>query len=176
MKGSSTSDAGVSLASTITTAINQRAEIRLVALDIEGAFDHVQWDGLLDHLWSIGFCGRVFHLFESYLSDRYIKVVTPFDSSDLHPISAGLPQGGIWSPLLFNLYVRLLPSVPRHCPVVGYADDHTLMTINPNRSDCFPAATSLNADLAALCVCTWSSLEHSICPTKNLFAAYFLKI
>ena len=26
------------------------------------------------------------------------------------------------------------------------------MTINPNRSDCFPAATSLNADLAALCV------------------------
>ena len=93
MKGSSTSDAGVSLASTITTAINQRAEIRLVALDIEGAFDHVQWDGLLDHLWSIGFCGRVFHLFESYLSDRYIKVVTPFDSSDLHPISAGVPQG-----------------------------------------------------------------------------------
>ena len=39
MRGSSTSDAGVSLASTITTAINQRAEARLVALDIKGAFD-----------------------------------------------------------------------------------------------------------------------------------------
>ena len=50
MKGSSTSDAGVSLASTITTAINQRTEIRLVALDIKGAFDHVRWDSLLDHL------------------------------------------------------------------------------------------------------------------------------
>ena len=119
-------------------------------MDIKGAFDHVQWDGLLDHLWSIGFRGRVFHLFESYLSDGYIKVVTPFDSSDLHPISAGVPQGGIWSPLLFNHYVRLLPSVPRHCPVFGYADDHTLVMINPNRSDRFPAATNLNADLAAL--------------------------
>ena len=39
MKGSSTSDAGVFL--TITSAVNHRAEVRLVALDIKGAFDHV---------------------------------------------------------------------------------------------------------------------------------------
>ena len=38
LKGSSTLDAGVSLAFTITTAINQRAEIRL---DTKDAFDHV---------------------------------------------------------------------------------------------------------------------------------------
>ena len=66
--------------------------------------------------------------------------------------SIGVPQGGIWSPLLFNLYVRLLPSVPRHCSVAGYADDHALMMIIPNRSDRFPAATNLNVDLVALCV------------------------
>ena len=91
LKGSSTSDAGVSLASAITTAINQRAEVRLVALDIKGAFDHMRWDGLLKHLWSIGCRGRVFRLFESYLSDRYIRVVTPLDLSDLYPVSAGVP-------------------------------------------------------------------------------------
>ena len=45
MKVSSTSDAGVLLASTITTAIYQRAEARLVALDIKGAFDSVWWRG-----------------------------------------------------------------------------------------------------------------------------------
>jgi len=72
MRGSSTSDAGVSLASTITTAINQRAEARLVALDIKGAFDSVWWKGLLAHLWSIGFRDKTFRLFESYLSNRYI--------------------------------------------------------------------------------------------------------
>ena len=49
MKGSSTSDTGVLLASCITTAINQRAEARLVALDIKGAFDSVWWRGLLAH-------------------------------------------------------------------------------------------------------------------------------
>ena len=111
----------------------------------------MRWDGLLKHLWSIGCRGRVFRLFESYLSDRYIRVVTPLDSSDLYPVSAGVPQGAIWSPSLFNLYVRLLPSVPKHCSVVGYADDHTLLTIIPNKVNRITAAVNLNADLAALC-------------------------
>jgi len=68
MKGSSTSDTGVLLASCITTAINQRAKARLVALDIKGAFDSVQWRGLLGHLPWIGFRDKVISLFESYLS------------------------------------------------------------------------------------------------------------
>ena len=55
MKGSSTSDAGALLVSTVTTAINQRAEARFVVLDIKGAFDNVWWKGLLAHLCSIGF-------------------------------------------------------------------------------------------------------------------------
>ena len=50
MRGSSTSDASVLLACTITTAINQQAEARLVAFDIKGAFNSVWWRGLLAHL------------------------------------------------------------------------------------------------------------------------------
>ena len=150
LKGSSTSDTGVFLASTITTAINHQAEVRLVALDIKEAFDHVQWDGLLEHLWSIGCHGKVFHLFKSYLSDRYIRVVTPIDSSDHHSISAGLPQGAIWSSLLLNLYIRLLPGIPKHCLVIGYADDHTLVITIPHKENCAIAAAHLNAVLAAL--------------------------
>ena len=96
-------DADVSLASTIITAINQRAEIRLVALDIKGAFDHLRWGGLLDHLWSISCHSKVIRLFQSYLSDRCIKVVTLFDLFNLHPVSTGVPQGGIWSPY-YSIY------------------------------------------------------------------------
>ena len=83
VKGSNTLDAGLSLASTIMSALNQRAEVRLVALDIKGAFDHVCWKGFLAHLWSFGFREKVIHLFESYLSDQHIKVVTSVDSSEL---------------------------------------------------------------------------------------------
>ena len=62
MKGSSTSGAGVLLATCITAAINQRAEARLVALDIKGAFDSAWWKRLLAHLQSIGFCDKVISL------------------------------------------------------------------------------------------------------------------
>ena len=49
MTGSSCADAGVSMPGSVT-ALNQRAEMRLVALDIKGAFDSVWWRGLLCHL------------------------------------------------------------------------------------------------------------------------------
>ena len=66
MRGSSCADAGVSLASTIVYAFDQRAEVQLVALDIKGAFNRVWWKGLLCHLWNVGLHGRAFELFESY--------------------------------------------------------------------------------------------------------------
>ena len=100
-----------------------------MALDIKGAFDSVWWKGLLAHLWSIGFRDKTFRLFESYLSNRYIRVVTPLDSSDFCPVTAGVPQGAIWSPPLFNLYIHQLPTVVKHSLIVGYADDHSLLKI-----------------------------------------------
>ena len=150
MKGSSTSDAGVFLASAITTAINQRVETRLVALDIKGAFDSVWWRGLLAHLWSISFRDKVFKLFQSYLSDRFVRVVTSQDSSDLYPVTPGVPQGAIWSPPLFNLCIRQLPTIVKHSLIVGYADDHTLLKIISDKSDRLTAASQLNDDLVAI--------------------------
>ena len=35
--------------------------------------------------------------------------------------------------------------------MVGYADDHTLLTTIPHKDDCATAAAQLNPDLAALC-------------------------
>ena len=147
MRGSSTLDAGVSLASTITTAINQRAEARLVALDIKGAFDSVWWMDLLAHLWNISFRDKAFR---SYLSNRYIRVVTSLDSSHLCRVTTGVPQGDIWSPSLFNLYIRQLPTILKHSMVMGYADDHSLLKIIPDKIDRITAASDLNCDLAAL--------------------------
>ena len=68
-------DCGVTIAFTATQALNRRQECRIVSLDINGAFDRIWWNGLLNHLWSIGFRQRAYSLMESYLSDRYLFVV-----------------------------------------------------------------------------------------------------
>jgi len=126
--------------------------LSLLLLTTEQRLDWLLWisKGLLImyHFWSIGCRDKVFCQLKSYLSDRYITVVTPLDSSD---ISAGVPQGAIWSPLLFNLYICLLPRIPKHSLVIGYADDHTLAIIIPRKEDRAIAAACLSADLAALC-------------------------
>ena len=69
------------------------------------------------------------YVFESYLLNCFIRVVTPLESSDLYPITVGVPQGAIWPPTLFNLYICLLPTVVKHSLIVGYTGDHTLLKI-----------------------------------------------
>ena len=150
MSGSSCADAGVSMTGSIVSALNQRAEVRLVALDIKGAFDSVWWQGLLCHLRHISVGGLAYQLFTSYLSERVMYVATAKGQSSTLSISAGVPQGTIWSPLLFNLYIGFFPSVVQFSSVIGYADDHTLLKIIPQKQDRSRATDELNADLAAL--------------------------
>jgi len=77
-------------------------------------------------------------------------VVTSQDSSTLYPVTAGVPQGAIWSPPLFNLYICQLSTVVKHSLMVGYADDHTLLKIVSDKSDRLTAVSQLNDDLVAI--------------------------
>ena len=53
----------------------------------------------------------------------------------------------IWSPLFINLYIQLFPTVVKHCLLIGYADDHTLLKIISQKSDRYNVAAQINADL-----------------------------
>ena len=87
---------------------------------------------------------------ESYLSDRYLFVVANGQDSSLYPITAAIPQGGVWSPMLFNLYVRHLPSQLKSCLLVSYADDSTLLKVIPTKHLRLSAAVEINADLYSI--------------------------
>ena len=67
--------------------------------------------------------GRTFKLISSYLSERLFMVVTNGERSECSQIHSGVPQGGIWSPLLFDLFVRKLPQQVQHAAMLCYADD-----------------------------------------------------
>ena len=70
---------------------------------------------------------------------------------DLYPVTAGDPRG-LFGPLLCSIctYIRQLPTVVKHSLVVGYADDHTLLKIIPDKSEHVTAASQLNDDLEAI--------------------------
>ena len=64
-------DAGISMTGSIVSALNQWAEVRLVTLDIKGAFDSVWWRGLLCHIMQIDVGGPAYQM----LHLIYLKVL-----------------------------------------------------------------------------------------------------
>ena len=61
--------------SDITRAFNKSAATRVVALDIQKAFDRIWHAGLLHKLKSYGISGQIFGLILSFLSNRQLQVV-----------------------------------------------------------------------------------------------------
>jgi len=50
-------------------------------------------------------------------------VVAHGDTSPQQNFTAGVPQGGIWFPILFNLNIHHLPKQVSHCSMFQYNDD-----------------------------------------------------
>ena len=67
--------------------------------------------------------------------------------------TAGVPQGGAWSPILFNLYIRLLGNQVLCCDLFQCADDASLMKVVRTKEEWIKAAEEMNADLN--CVYFW---------------------
>ena len=59
---------------------------------------------------------------------------------------ARVPQGGIWSPILFNLYIRHFSAQVLDCDLLQYADDSTLIKVVPSKDDRAAAADEMNTD------------------------------
>ncbi|CAM9818725.1 unnamed protein product, partial [Heterosigma akashiwo] len=123
-----TLDVGAVLADQIAQALQAKKDVWLVALDFKGAFGKVWWRGLLAHLWAVGVRAKAYML-ESYLSDRVLVVASNGEISKHVGIKSGVPQGAIWSPLLFDLFVRNVPqwvraALRKACHF--YADDLAL--------------------------------------------------
>jgi len=55
--------------------------------------------------------------------------------STMQNFTAGVPQGGVWSPILFNLYVRQFTQQVLHCDLYSYADDSSLVKVIKRKED-----------------------------------------
>ena len=145
----STADLLTVVSDRIARAFNRSSATQAVALDISKAFDRVWHAGLLHKLKSYGISGKIFNLISSFLSNRRLRVVLNGKSSQEYPVNAGVPQGSIFGPTLFLLYINDLPD-DVICDIAVYADDTTLSSRCDRDSDLWQQlelASELESDL-----------------------------
>ena len=97
-----------------------------VFLDIKRAFDTVWQVGLVSKFYTFGFNPSLVKLIENFLLDRTFSVTVGDHISSKKSLNAGLPQGAVLSPALYNLYTADLPK-PIATSIFAYADDIALL-------------------------------------------------
>jgi ribonuclease HI len=114
----------VDLISSLEESSTRGKSSAVIFLDLKQAFDCVPKEAILCSLLDAGIRGNMLSVLESYLSDRQIQgkldayVTVPRD------ISRGVPQGGVLSPILFNLVAaKALDYETDDVNISAYADD-----------------------------------------------------
>jgi hypothetical protein len=112
----------------VTNGFNEKSSKRpdrtvLLQIDLSKAFDMVNHDKLIADLDESELPSHLKRWFSNYLRGRQSKVNFRNTLSSSRNVRAGVPQGAVTSPILFNFYLRNLPRPPDSIKVIQYADD-----------------------------------------------------
>ncbi len=98
-------------------------------LDIEGAFDNLDMAAAVKSMKSHGLDKSIIQWYEHYLKNR-MSSVEYGEKTSHRALTKGTPQGGVLSPILWNLaFDSLLQKFDKGVvEIFGYADDACLIT------------------------------------------------
>ena len=122
----STSMALIDFYDKVSKSIDERKFTIGIFIDLKKAFDTIDHKILLSKLNHYGVRGIALKWFENYLSERQQYVCLNDINSPYRPISCGLPQGSILSPLLFIIYVNDIVNCSKIIHFILFADDTNL--------------------------------------------------
>jgi len=123
----------------ILTELNDNQMVGGRFCDLQNAFDCVNHETLMDKLEFYGIQGKFKTLIKSYLTEGFQKVtlgntIENSKSSKWKQIRKGVPQGSIFGPLLFPIYINDLPSTTeKDVKMILYADD--ILITGANKRD-----------------------------------------
>ncbi|KAI8427072.1 hypothetical protein MSG28_014711 [Choristoneura fumiferana] len=124
----------------IESCVEWRAELFLAFVDFEKAFDSVQWSALWSCLRQRGIPSKYIGIIQSLYNGSICKVVHDQVLGEPIPVTAGVKQGCLLSPLLFIILLddvmRKVTQTPRgipwnkgsHLEDLDYADDIVLIS------------------------------------------------
>ena len=127
-KGHSTDTALGMVTNFIESNILRDKYVLGVFLDIEGAFDNLSIRGVVESMKTRGFPKEMINWYTYYLKNRTVTVELARATKTRH-LTRGTPQGGVLSPLAWNVNFEGLLDILKDKPAigVGYADDGMVM-------------------------------------------------
>ena len=163
----STEDALTVLLDTVTEHLdaNSKNYARCLFVDFTSAFNTISPTLLVDKLKSASIHNNMLNLIYSFLVNRKQWVATKEAKSLVKTSSTGSPQGCVWSPILFSIYVQDMPILSMgNYHLIKYADDTILLEL------CYTNVQS-TLPAAAECLTSWFSSQDlllNVSKTKQL--------
>ena len=126
----------------LLSALNNKLMVGGIFSYLEKAFDCLNHNILLSKLQFCGVHDKTKTWFESYLNNRYMRIhILEGGSNQMsfptwEQITDGVPQGSVWGPLLFLIYINDLPKTINEKTVpILFADDRSIIVKNSNQKD-----------------------------------------
>ncbi|XP_012557189.2 uncharacterized protein LOC105844759 [Hydra vulgaris] len=118
----------------LTEAAYRGHIVDIIFTDFAKAFDTVPHKRLLHKIQAYGIRGQLFHWISAWLSERKQRVVIGEQTSEWKRVASGVPQGSVFRPLLFVLFVNDYPDgIINYTKLYAY-DSKIIEIINNNQS------------------------------------------
>ena len=109
-------------------ALDEKFFVGTVLMDLSKAFDCIPHDLLIAKLHAYGFSEKTVTFIYSNLKRRKQNVKIENFHSDFLTLLSGVPQGSIFGPILFNLFLNDLLATLKMSELYNFADDNTIST------------------------------------------------
>ena len=105
-----------------------------VALDMSKGFDTINIHTLIRKLLQTNIPGTIIKFIANYVKGRKAYTTYRNHTSRQRQFETGVPQDGVLSPTLFNIYTSDLPTPSTPVQFMAYADDITITSTHPSTS------------------------------------------